>query len=147
VPPATLEALNMPLNDTSRFGYQLGERNALRQVLAMAMGQGAEAHLDALALTIEPLLDWEHVSVGFRLNSEANLGMARRRLTMPVLFLDASRGYPGLIDRGIVRRLYPEAQAVEVERLNLRDGKRGQKYGERIAKFIAEVSAASHKIG
>ena len=136
VPPGTLTALGMSgLADMAAVALHV-EPAALRQLAPMAMPGSSASDVARLITRIRPTIDWDHAGAAFRLAQEVNL--LEREIVLPArtLFLDNPVSFPGLLDRRMARKLFPDVEIKTREASDVMDSDKGMRFAEQISDYV-----------
>ena len=140
VPPETLSALGMSgLADLAAVALRV-EPSGLRDLVPMAMPGADQQEVAQLIARIRPTIDWDHCSAVFNVAQDVNLLDLDMVLPAATLFLDNPVSFPGLLDRRMAKKLFPNVQVQTREASDVMDSERGGRFGEQVVDFIAARS-------
>ena len=136
VPPGTLSALGMSgLADLAAVALRV-EPSGLRDLVPMAMPGSDRQEVANLIARIRPTIDWDHCSGTFQVAQEANLLALELNLPAATLFLDNPVAFPGLLDRRMAKRLFPDIEVQTREASDIMDSDKGARLAEQILDFV-----------
>lgn len=136
VPPGTLTALGLSgLADMAAVALHV-EPPVLRQLAPMAMPGGSAGDISELIARVRPTIDWDHCGAAFRLAQEVNL--LEREIVLPrrTLFLDNPVAFPGLLDRRMAKKLFPNVEVQTREASDVLDSDKGTRFAEQVSDYV-----------
>jgi pimeloyl-ACP methyl ester carboxylesterase len=137
VPPATLSALGMSgLADLAAVALHV-DPAGLRELLPLAMPGSSPTEIGALMSRVRPTVDFEYCDDVFELAQDVNLLEVGIVLPTSTLFLDNPVAFPGLLDRRMARKLFPNVRVQTREASDVMDAEKGTRFGEQVLDFVS----------